>query len=67
MLGDIVISVDTALKESKELDENPEITVRRLLIHGLLHLLGYDHEISESDAGIMENEEKRLFNLLEEE
>lgn len=67
MLGDIVISLDTALKESKELGEKPEITVRRLLIHGLLHLLGYDHETSKSEAKLMENEEKRLFSLLEED
>ena len=43
MLGDIVISVDTALRESAETGEAPEWTIYRLLIHGLLHLLGHDH------------------------
>ena len=67
MLGDIVISLDTALRESKELSEKPEVTVRRLLIHGLLHLMGYDHEKSDSEATLMINEEKRLLSLLEED
>lgn len=67
MLGDIVISIDTALRESKELGEKPLTTIKRLLIHGLLHLLGYDHEGSLSEAEVMEREEKRLLVLLEED
>ena len=67
MLGDIVISLDTALRESEELDEKPLATIKRLLIHGLLHLLGYDHEQSRFEAELMEREEKRLLILLEED
>lgn len=67
MLGDIVISVDTALRESAETGEAPEGTIYRLLIHGLLHLLGYDHETSKKDERIMSGEEARLGMLVREE
>jgi probable rRNA maturation factor len=64
MLGDVVISVDTALRESEALEEDLEYSIDRLLIHGLLHLLGYDHEKSDSEAALMENEEKRLIEVI---
>jgi len=67
MLGDVVISLDTAARESRELGESFEKTVYRLLIHGILHLLGFDHECSEAEAGKMEQEELRLKKLIEEE
>jgi probable rRNA maturation factor len=66
MLGDVVISLDTAAKESRESGESFEKTVCRLLIHGILHLLGFDHERTE-DARRMEKEELRLRKLIEEE
>lgn len=67
MLGDIVISIDTAEKEAKDMSVSLQDRVLQLLIHGLLHLLGYDHEISEADEIKMQDEEKRLFILLTEE
>ena len=67
MLGDVVVSVDTALRESKELGESLEYAVERLLIHGVLHLLGFDHTKSEEEALQMEKEEKRLMRLMVEE
>ncbi len=67
MLGDVVISLDTALRESRDLEERPEETINRLLIHGILHLLGFDHERSEAEACRMEEEETRLRQLFEEE
>lgn len=66
MLGDIVISVDTAMRESSETGETPRETICRLLIHGLLHLLGYDHERSNKDKKIMSTEEARLGMLIKE-
>ena len=66
MLGDIVLSVDRALHESKELDEPLEETIYRLLLHGLLHLLGYDHETSLGEARRMEKEQARLLSLMKE-
>ncbi len=64
MLGDVVISVDTAIRESKERGELLIRTIHRLLIHGILHLLGYDHEKSATEAQRMEKEEKRLMALI---
>jgi rRNA maturation RNase YbeY len=67
MLGDVVISVDTAIRESAEEDESQEDTIYRLLIHGILHLMGYDHERSPGDEDKMFEEEKRLLLLIREE
>ena len=67
MMGDVVVSVDRAIHESREVGEPLEETIYRLLIHGLLHLLGYDHERSPEDARRMGNEQKRLLNLIREE
>jgi rRNA maturation RNase YbeY len=67
MLGDIVISVDTAIRESKEEGVALRETIYRLLIHGILHLLNYDHERSLKDEKIMFKEEERLLLLMREE
>ncbi|MFZ7111946.1 MAG: rRNA maturation RNase YbeY [Desulfatiglandales bacterium] len=67
MLGDVVISVDTAAAESALLDEPLEETVHRLLIHGILHLLGYDHERSPEESLRMEREQTRLLHLIKED
>jgi rRNA maturation RNase YbeY len=67
MLGDVVISMDTAISEAQELGEPLPRTVDRLLIHGLLHLLGYDHERSPKEALRMRKEENRLMALCLEE
>ena len=64
MLGDVVISVDTAISESKSVGESIEETIFRLLIHGILHLLHYDHEKSPEEAELMEKEERRLLSLI---
>lgn len=60
MLGDVVISVDTALREATQTGEPVEWTVVRLLVHGILHLLGYDHERSRAESRRMRKEEARL-------
>ncbi|MFO7784073.1 MAG: rRNA maturation RNase YbeY [Thermodesulfobacteriota bacterium] len=65
MLGDIVVSMDTARRESDAFKTALPETVFRLLIHGLLHLLGYDHEASEEEASRMEETEKRLLSLVD--
>jgi len=66
MLGDVAISIDTALRESEELGESLEYTIDRLLIHGVLHLLGYDHEKSSGQAKRMALEEERLMAVMME-
>jgi rRNA maturation RNase YbeY len=65
MLGDIVISLDTAERDSKKIGEDFGKTISRLLIHGFLHLLGYDHERSDADARQMERETERLLSVME--
>jgi len=64
MLGDIVISLDAAERDAQAGGESLEKTVDRLLIHGLLHLLGYDHEKSEQEAQRMNKETERLLALI---
>lgn len=64
MLGDIVISLDRAMEESEGLGESLEETVYRLLIHGLLHLLGFDHERSSEEELRMSEEQTRLLGLI---
>lgn len=66
MLGDIVISVDSAAREAEETGEKLEETVYRLLVHGVLHLLGFDHELSSDDALHMEEEQERLLKMIGE-
>ncbi|MCJ7773893.1 MAG: rRNA maturation RNase YbeY [Desulfobacterales bacterium] len=65
LLGDIVLSVETAHKESKVARISIEKRLYQLLIHGILHLFGYDHEKSENDALLMEKKSDELFNLVE--
>ena len=67
MLGDIVISVDTAKREAAEMGITYHQRIYELLIHGLLHLMGYDHEKSKKDEIKMQKEEKRLLSLLMED
>ena len=50
ILGDVVISIDTALAQSRAMRIAPHERLRTLLIHGVLHLIGYDHERSPADA-----------------
>lgn len=56
-VGDILISVPTARRQAAERGHAPEREIRTLLLHGLLHCLGYDHE---TDQGEMERLERRL-------
>jgi len=64
LLGDIVLSVDTAQKESTLAGVSTEKRLYQLLVHGILHLFGYDHEASEKDARLMESKSHALFNLV---
>ena len=66
LLGDVVVSMDTALRESAETGETLTESLDRLLIHGILHLVGYDHNTSASEAARMEEEEQRLQSLIRE-
>jgi len=65
MLGDVVISIDTALRQARELRVTPASRMRQLLIHGFLHLIGYDHERSASEARRMFARERALANKID--
>jgi pyridoxine 5-phosphate synthase len=60
--GDVVISTETAAREARETGVSLTDRFRFLLIHGLLHLMGYDHEQSESEARRMELKTEEIFN-----
>lgn len=62
-LGDLYISIETARKQAAEFGVTLADELKRLTIHGILHLLGYDHEKSEEDESIMMSLEDKLFNL----
>jgi probable rRNA maturation factor len=68
ILGDVVISADTALREA---DEGGTTFFKRIVfltLHGILHLAGFDHERSgEEEAARMENREREIFVMLESE
>ena len=62
-LGDIAISYDTCAAEATEADKPMVDHVTHLVVHGLLHLLGYDH-IRDGDAELMEATEVRILARL---
>jgi probable rRNA maturation factor len=59
LLGDVVISVDTARRQAQDYDATLQRELYRLLIHGLLHLMGHDH-VAASERRLMQREERRL-------
>ena len=59
LLGDLVISYQTALRHSKKYNVTIEREFNKLLIHGILHLIGYDHK-KKKETGIMREKEKEL-------
>ncbi|CAD5319521.1 unnamed protein product [Arabidopsis thaliana] len=64
MMGDLVISVETAARQAAERGHTLLDEIRILVIHGLLHLLGFDHEISDEAEQEMEEEEELLLKNL---
>lgn len=63
MLGDIVVARETLERESAELGKSFEDHLTHLLVHGFLHLFGYDH-LNDADAQIMEGLETRILASL---
>jgi probable rRNA maturation factor len=63
LLGDVVIGVETAARQARARRRGLDDEVARLLIHGTLHLLGFDHERAE-DARRMRAEERRLWGVV---
>lgn len=71
LLGDLVISLETAARQAETANEGLSVTsssveteVVMLTIHGTLHLLGYDHQ-TQDEATIMFEKQKAIFSLLQ--
>jgi probable rRNA maturation factor len=65
LLGDVVISVDTAAREARQASISLESRFDQLLVHGLLHLFGFDHEKTPKQAEAMTMEEEKLLKMLQ--
>ncbi len=63
LLGDIYISLDTVLREAKQEKISVEHHAAHMVVHGILHLLGYDH-IKDSDAIVMETKETKILSKM---
>jgi probable rRNA maturation factor len=65
MLGDIIVSLQTAVSQAFEYNHTLRREVGFLTIHSMLHLLGYDHETGKADEAIMRAKEKAILQILD--
>jgi len=63
LLGDIIISIETATRQAEEYGHSLERELAYLTVHGILHLLGYDH-MTEEEKSEMREEEEYVLSLL---
>jgi probable rRNA maturation factor len=63
LLGDIVISIQTAQRQALDVQHSLDMELNLLAVHGTLHLLGYDNE-TDSEATIMRDKEETILRLL---
>jgi len=65
LLGDVVISAETAARDAAEAQTSFESELYFLLLHGVLHLLGYDHERgTQAEAKRMADREREVFSVI---
>lgn len=64
LLGDIVISVPQAYRQAREAGHTLTREIELLLVHGLLHLLGYDHELGPTEAIKMRRREREFLTMI---
>ena len=64
LLGDLVISVETAQRQSRRFGLNPMQMIILLMVHGILHLIGYEHEGAKKGAREMALKQKELFHMI---
>ena len=64
MLGDVVISVEQAVKQAEEFGHTTEREIAYLTVHSVLHLLGYDHVDEADEKKIMRKREEEALKLL---
>jgi probable rRNA maturation factor len=62
-LGEVIISYPQAVEQAKEQGHSTEQELALLIIHGILHLLGYDHEKPEEEARMRAREKELLENV----
>lgn len=68
LLGDVVISAETAARDAQDANQPFVAELYFLLLHGILHLRGYDHERgTQAQAREMENREQELFSMIRRE
>jgi len=65
LLGDVAICVDAASREARDMAITTEVRFDQLLIHGILHLFGFDHERGGEDGETMRKKEEELMKLLQ--
>ena len=65
LLGDVVIALPVAISQARQYGYSVDEELIRLLIHGVLHLVGYDHEQGEREARRMQRKERTLFRELQ--
>jgi len=65
LLGDVVISVETARREAALAGVATDNRIEALLVHGVVHLLGFDHELGKKASRLMADEESRLIDILD--
>lgn len=64
MLGDVVLSLETAARQAEEYGHSFEREVAFLTVHSMLHLLGYDHETGEADEADMRQRQREIMERL---
>ncbi|MFP6580153.1 MAG: rRNA maturation RNase YbeY [Myxococcota bacterium] len=63
MLGDVVIGLSVAAQQARQRHRSLDDEVAHLVVHGLLHLLGFDHE-SSAEARVMQREERKVWRAI---
>lgn len=64
MLGDIVISIDSAMRQADLYGHSPEREIAFLTVHSMLHLLGYDHVNGGIEQAVMREKEEAILDAL---
>lgn len=64
LLGDVVVSLPAAIRQAGEYGWTPAEEIARLVVHGTLHLLGYDHEEDAAEAEIMRRREEKILRRM---
>ena len=64
-LGELLLCLDVLKRQAKEQKHSLQTETEYMLIHGILHLLGYDHEISKKEEKLMFSIQERCFALLQ--